>query len=313
MTTDTGGVATTPEGTAAAGEPGLGRRAVAEFTGTAALVTVVVGSGIRAEALSADPGVALLANTLASAIGLGLLVALLGPVSGGHLNPVVTLAAWWSGRRRSGSGPGVAGTGRWVPWYVVAQVAGAVAGALLADVMSGRAPGAWSRQVRSEGHLLVGETVATAGLVLLIAGLRRTGRARWTAPAVAAYLAAAIWFTSSGAFANPAATLGRSLSDSFAGIAPVSLPGFVAAQLLGALLGLALAAAVYGRERAPARRSAGGSAADVRDDRQMVTAGAGQRADGGDGRAPGQDLVDPRDREGRGPAERHAGAVDAET
>lgn len=319
MTDCVGGVAAAPEGTAAAGEPGLGRRAVAEFMGTAALVTVVVGSGIRAEALSADPGVALLANTLASAIGLGLLVALLGPVSGGHLNPVVTLAAWWSGRRRSVSGSlsvsgsGVAGTGGWVPWYVVAQVAGAVAGALLADLMFGRAPGIWSRQVRSEGHLLVGETVATAGLVLLIAGLRRTGRARWTAPAVAAYLAAAIWFTSSGSFANPAAALGRSLSDSFAGIAPVSLPGFVAAQLLGGVLGLALTAAVYGRERAPARRSAGGSAADVRDDRQMVAAGAGQRADGGDGRAAGQDLVDPRDGEGRGPAERHAGAVDAET
>ncbi|MBT2365474.1 aquaporin [Streptomyces sp. ISL-10] len=214
---------------------------MAELVGTTALVTVVVGSGIRAAGLSQDPGIALLANSLASAIGLGLLIALLSPVSGAHLNPVVTLCTWWSGERPDRAG------GREALTYITAQLAGAMAGAVLADVMFGRPPGIWSTHTRSAWHLLLGETVATAGLVLLILGLRRTGRARFAPVGVAAYIAAAIWFTSSGSFANPAATVGRSLSDSFTGIAPASLPNFIAAQAVGGLLGAGLAVLLYGR------------------------------------------------------------------
>jgi glycerol uptake facilitator-like aquaporin len=217
---------------------------VAEFTGTAALVAVVIGSGIQASALTRDTGVAQLANSLASAIGLGLLVTLLGPLSGAHLNPVVTLVAWWD-KRSGGDGVGwYEGLG-----YVVAQTAGAICGAVLAEAMFGRAPGVFATQVRAGGHLLVGEVVATAGLVLVIQGLGRTGRARLVPAAVAVYIAAAIWSTSSGSFANPAGTVGRAFSDSFAGIAPVSLPGFVAAQLAGGVLGIVLSMALYGRVR----------------------------------------------------------------
>ncbi|MFJ8583838.1 aquaporin [Streptomyces sp. NPDC093595] len=230
----------------------LPRRAVAEAVGSAALVAVIVGSGLQASGLSDDIGVRLLANSLASAIGLGLLIALFAPVSGAHLNPVVTLCVWWT-RRRARDGL----TGREAAVYIAAQLAGAVAGALLAEAMFGRAPGSWSTQVRSDGHLLLGETVATAGLVLLIQGLDRIGRASLTPVAVAAYIGAAIWFTSSGSFANPAATVGRSLTDSFTGIAPASLPGFVAAQLVGGLAGAGLANLLYGR-RPPGTEPAAG-------------------------------------------------------
>ncbi|MFJ3584913.1 aquaporin [Streptomyces sp. NPDC090127] len=230
--------------------PGLLRRAAAELVGTAALVAVVVGSGIQATALSRDVGVQLLANSLASALGLGLLIALLGPLSGGHLNPVVTLSEWWARRGEDGA-PGA----REVSVYLAAQFAGAVAGALLAEAMFGRAPGTWATAVRSDSHLLLGETVATAGLVLLVQGLRRIGRSSLAPVAVGGYLLAAIWFTSSGSFANPAGTVGRSFSDSFTGIAPASLPGFVGAQLLGALVGIALAALLYGRSEPNGSRS----------------------------------------------------------
>ncbi|WP_051794590.1 aquaporin [Streptomyces sp. NRRL S-87] len=223
----------------------LPRRIAAEFTGTAALVAVVIGSGIQASALSRDTAVALLANSLASAIGLGLLVTLLGPLSGAHLNPVVTLVAWWDGRS---GGDGIGWRGGLA--YVVAQTAGAISGAVLAEAMFGREPGVFATQVRAGGHLLVGEVVATAGLVLVIQGLGRIGRARLVPAAVAAYIAAAIWFTSSGSFANPAGTVGRAFSDSFAGIAPVSLPGFVAAQLAGGVLGIVLSVVLYGPTRA---------------------------------------------------------------
>ncbi|MBT2507810.1 aquaporin [Streptomyces sp. ISL-98] len=222
-------------------ENALPRRAAAELVGTAALVTVIIGSGIQATGLSQDDGVRLLANALASAIGLGLLIALFSPVSGAHLNPVITLFMWWS---RRGGNDGL--SRREVALYITAQFTGAVTGALLAEAMFGRMPGVWSTQIRSAGHLLIGETVATAGLVLLVHGLDRIGRAKLTPVAVAAYIGAAIWFTSSGSFANPAATVGRSLTDSFTGIAPASLPGFITAQLLGGLLGTGLAAVLYG-------------------------------------------------------------------
>ncbi|MEU6626538.1 aquaporin [Streptomyces litmocidini] len=222
--------------------PALPRRAAAEFIGTAALVAVVVGSGIRADSLSQDIGVRLLANAAASALGLGLLIALIGPLSGAHFNPVVTLSEWWSRRHE--------GKGREVLAYIAAQLAGAVTGALLAEAMFGRAPGAWATEPRTELHLLLGEAVATAGLVLVVQGLRHIGRPALAPVAVAGYIGAAIWFTSSGSFANPAATLGRSFSDSFTGIAPASVPAFAAAQLLGMLLGMGLAGVLYGTDRA---------------------------------------------------------------
>ncbi|MEU2544497.1 aquaporin [Streptomyces roseolus] len=232
----------------------LPRRVTAEFTGTAALVAVIVGSGIRADSLSQDTGVRLLANATASALGLGLLIALLGPLSGAHFNPVVTLSEWW-GRRREQEG-------REVLAYVTAQVAGAVAGALLAEAMFGRTPGSWSTEPRAALHLLLGEAVATAGLVLVVQGLRHIGRPQLAPVAVAGYIGAAIWFTSSGSFANPAATVGRSLTDSFTGIAPASVPAYACAQLLGMLLGMGLASVLYGTDRAaaeprkaPARRT----------------------------------------------------------
>ncbi|MFI6490366.1 aquaporin [Streptomyces sp. NPDC050564] len=223
----------------------LGRRAVAEAVGSAALVTVVVGSGIQATELTRDVGVQLLANSLATVFGLGVLIALLGPVSGAHFNPVVTLAAWLTGRR---SRDGL--TGRDVAAYVPAQTAGAVVGAIVADAMFGKPLVQWSTHDRSAGHLLLGEVVATAGLVLLISGLARTGRAQFGPVAVASYIGAAYWFTSSTSFANPAVTVGRAFTDTFAGIAPGSLAPFIAAQVVGAALGLGLVTVVFGRSAA---------------------------------------------------------------
>ncbi|MFB7589938.1 MIP/aquaporin family protein [Streptomyces sp. NPDC056169] len=221
--------------------PSLRRRTAAEFIGTAALVAVIVGSGIRADSLSQDIGVRLLANAAASAVGLGLLIALIGPLSGAHFNPVVTLSEWWSRRPEHG--------GREVLAYIAAQIAGAVTGALLAEAMFGRAPGSWATEPRSALHLLLGEAVATAGLVLVVQGLRRIGRPGLAPVAVAGYIGAAIWFTSSGSFANPAATLGRAFSDSFTGIAPGSVPSYAAAQILGMVIGLGLAGVLYGTVR----------------------------------------------------------------
>ncbi|MCW7946473.1 hypothetical protein AAW14_31920 [Streptomyces hygroscopicus] len=220
----------------------LGRRVVAEAVGTAALVAVVVGSGIQATELSRDVGVQLLANSLATVFGLGVLIALLGPVSGAHFNPVVTLAAWFTGRR---SGDGM--TAREVAAYVPAQLAGAVGGAILADAMFAEPLVKWSTHDRSAGHLWLGEIVATAGLVLLIFGLTRAGRAHLAPVVVAAFIGAAYWFTSSTSFANPAVTIGRAFTDTFAGIAPASVAPFVAAQLVGAAVGLGLLSAVFGR------------------------------------------------------------------
>lgn len=215
-------------------------RAAAELVGTAALVAVVVGSGIQATGLTQDVGLQLLANSLATVFGLGVLIALLGPVSGAHFNPVVTLAEWWTARR---GGAGV--TARETAVYVPAQVAGAIAGAILADAMFGEPLAKWSTHERSAGNLLLGEVVATAGLILLIFGLARTDRLRFAPVAVASYIGAAYWFTSSTSFANPAVTVGRAFSDTFAGISPSSVPGFIGAQLAGAVVGLALVALIF--------------------------------------------------------------------
>ncbi|MFJ6778072.1 aquaporin [Streptomyces yangpuensis] len=218
------------------------RRAVVEGLGTAALVAVVVGSGIQATELTRDTGVQLLANSLATVLGLGVLIAFLGPVSGAHFNPAVTLAAWFTGRR-TGDGPAL----RDVAAYVPAQVAGAIGGAVLADAMFGRPLVQFSTHDRWAGHLWLAEVVATAGLVWLVFGLARAGRAHAAPVLVAAYIGAAYWFTSSTSFANPAVTIGRAFTDTFAGIAPASVLPFLAAQLVDAAAGLALVAVCFGR------------------------------------------------------------------
>ncbi|MFJ3793338.1 aquaporin [Kitasatospora sp. NPDC090091] len=242
----------------------LARRAAVELAGTAALVAVVVGSGIQAAGLSHDTGVQLLANSLATVFGLGVLITLLGPVSGAHFNPAVTLAAWWAGRR-TGDGP----TPREVAAYLPAQVAGAIGGAVLADAMFGEPLVRWSAHDRSAPHLWLGEVVATAGLVLLVLGLGRVGRAHLAPVVVSSYIGAAYWFTSSTSFANPAVTVGRAFTDTFTGIRPASVLPFVTAQLGGLVLGLALVAVLFGRP-APAR---GGVEPAAQPDRPLAAAG----------------------------------------
>ncbi|GAA4710926.1 MIP/aquaporin family protein [Phytohabitans rumicis] len=219
----------------------LWRRAIAELVGTALLVTVVVGSGIMAANLSpGDVGVQLLENSIATAFGLAVIILVVGPVSGAHLNPVVSLADWWLGRRtRAGLAARDLGV------YIPAQVAGAIIGAVLANLMFDLAAVDWSSKARDEPYLWLGEVVATCGLVLLVFALARSGRAAVAPAAVGAYIGAAYWFTSSTSFANPAVTVGRAFTDTFAGIEPASVPGFVVAQLVGLLVGLGLLAALY--------------------------------------------------------------------
>ena len=224
----------------AGGGLGLARRMLSEAVGTGLLVTVVVGSGIAATNLTPNnPGLQLFYNSTATVLGLTVLIVMFGPASGAHFNPVVSVADWWLGRR-AGSGL----SGRDVGAYTVAQGVGAVAGALLANVMFD-VPTTLSTHDRSDWHLWLGEVVATAGLVALIFALARTGRGAWAAPAVGAYIGAAYWFTSSTSFANPAVTVGRMFSDTFAGIAPSSVPAFVMAQLVGGAVGVGLVRALY--------------------------------------------------------------------
>jgi arsenate reductase len=217
------------------------RRLLAEFVGSALLVTAVVGSGIAAAQLSpSDVGLQLLENSIATAFALAVLILLFGPASGAHFNPVVSLADWLLGRRPR---TGISGLNALA--YTVVQTLGGIAGALLANMMFDRRVLEIATKHRlTTGHLL-GEVVATAGLIALILALARTGRAGLSAAAVGAYIGAAYWFTSSTSFANPAVTIGRMFSDTFAGIAPGSAPGFVIAQIIGAVIGLALVMALY--------------------------------------------------------------------
>ncbi|WP_426227149.1 aquaporin [Pseudarthrobacter sp. DSP2-3-2b1] len=216
-------------------QPPLWRRAVAELLGTALLVTIVVGSGIAAQQLSpGDTGLQLLQNSTATVLGLTVLILMLGPVSGAHFNPAVSLADWFLGRR-SNSGLTLPELGV----YVAAQTAGAVGGSVLANAMFDVGTSISAKERATPGHLLA-EVVATAGLILLIFALAATSRGVLAAPAVGAYIGAAYWFTSSTSFANPAVTVGRIFSDTFAGIAPGSVPGFIGAQLVGAALGVGL-------------------------------------------------------------------------
>ena len=216
------------------------RRLLAEFLGTGLLVTVVVGSGIAAQQLSPDDvGLQLLENSTATVFGLAVLILMLGPVSGAHFNPVVSLADWFLGRRTR-AGLTLPDVGA----YTVAQCAGGIGGALLANVMFDAGQHLSTKDRIGGGHL-VGEVVATAGLLMLIFALVRTRRGLLAAPAVGAYIGAAYWFTSSTSFANPAVTVGRMFTDTFAGIAPASVPGFVLMQLLGAAVGTGIVLALY--------------------------------------------------------------------
>ncbi len=205
----------------------LPRRLLGEALGTALLLAVVIGSGIMAERLSGGHvGVALLANTLATVGGLYVLIEVFGPVSGAHFNPAVSLVMAARGALEKSA----------LPPYIVAQLAGAACGAWLAHAMFDLPLAQLSTKVRSGPGQWIAEAVATAGLLLVIL---RAPPAR-VAAMVAAYIGAAYWFTASTSFANPAAAFGRMFSDSFAGIAPTSVPGFVIAQLAGAGLGVAL-------------------------------------------------------------------------
>ncbi len=205
----------------------LPRRLLGEALGTALLLAVVIGSGIMAERLSGgNVGVALLANTLATVGGLYVLIEVFGPVSGAHFNPAVSLVMAARGALEKSA----------LPPYIVAQLAGAACGAWLAHAMFDLPLAQLSTKVRSSPGQWIAEAVATAGLLLVIL---RAPPAR-VAAMVAAYIGAAYWFTASTSFANPAAAFGRMFSDSFAGIAPASVPGFVIAQLAGAGLGVAL-------------------------------------------------------------------------
>jgi glycerol uptake facilitator-like aquaporin len=221
--------------------PSLPRRLLAETVGTALLVAVVVGSGITAERLSpGQTGLQLLENSTATVLGLAVLILIFGPVSGAHFNPVVSVSDWALGRRTGTGLPRME-----VFAYSTAQVGGAIIGAGLANLMYELPAVQTSQHHRATSATLLAEVVATAGLIALIFALARSGRGALSAAAVGAYIGSAYWFTSSTSFANPAVTIGRMYSDTFAGIAPASVPAFVLAQFVGAGLGAALVLALY--------------------------------------------------------------------
>jgi glycerol uptake facilitator-like aquaporin len=205
-------------------EPPLARRLLAELLGSAFLAALVIGSGIAAQTLSpSDVGLQLFENAVATAMGLASIILTFGPVSGGHFNPVVSLADATFG--------GI--SWRDVLAYIPAQVAGCVLGAISANGMFALAAVSISTHHRATGAHLFSEAIATAGLLLVIFSLARTKRLGTAPAAVGAYIGAAYFFTSSASFANPAISVGRMLSDTFAGIAPTSVPTYVLAQLLG--------------------------------------------------------------------------------
>jgi arsenate reductase len=215
------------------------RRASAELVGTGLLVTAVVGSGIAATRLSPDDvGLQLLENSIATALALGALILIFGPVSGAHFNPVVSIADWWQAHR---TGTGL--SSRDLAAYVVAQMIGAIGGTVLAHLMFGLPAVTISTRQRNGGGLWLAEIVATTGLLLLITAVTHARRTTLAPVAVGAWIGGAYWFTASTAFANPAVTIGRMFTDTFAGIAPTSAAGFVVAQL--AAVGVAVAAITW--------------------------------------------------------------------
>lgn len=216
--------------------PDLARRLLAEFLGSALLAAIVIGSGIAAARLSPnDTGLQLMENAAATATGLFAIILMFGPVSGAHFNPVVSLVdAAFGGL-----------TWRDAAAYVPAQIVGCVAGAVLANGMFGEAAISISETHRATGAHFLAEVVATIGLLLVIFSLARTGRGTTAPAAVGAYIGAAYFFTSSTSFANPAITVGRMFSDTFAGIAPASVPAYVVAQLIGGAGAVALIRTLY--------------------------------------------------------------------
>jgi arsenate reductase len=224
----------------------LGRKALAELVGTALLVAAVIGSGIAASRLSpGDVGLQLLENTLATVGVLVAVILALGPASGAHLNPVVTLADRFLGGLST----------RDAVAYVAAQLAGGALGAVVANLMFSEPAVQLSTKDRLTGATALGEVVATFGLLVVIFGVVRSGRVPAAPFAVGGYLGGAYFFTSSTSFANPAVTVARTLSDTFAGIAPASAPGFVMAQGVGAALAVACVLALYPSVRDVASRA----------------------------------------------------------
>ncbi|MGB7051005.1 MAG: aquaporin [Acidimicrobiales bacterium] len=220
------------------GEAALWRRLIAEFLGSAFLTTVVIGSGIAAQRLSpGNTGLQLFENAAATAAGLVAIILMFGPVSGGHFNPVVSFvdAAFGGLRWRDAAA------------YLPFQVAGCVVGAVVANVMFSLSAIELSTRHRASPAHFLSEVVATLGLLLVIFSLARSGRSRSAPAAVGAYIGAAYFFTSSTSFANPAITIGRMFSNTFAGIAPSSVPTFVAAQVVGGLVALGMILVLYSR------------------------------------------------------------------
>jgi glycerol uptake facilitator-like aquaporin len=217
--------------------PPLVRRLTAELIGTAFLVAGVVGSGIMAERLTDDPGLRLLQNAAATAGVLVALILALGSASGAHFNPAVTLVDRFFGGVDTPTALG----------YIAAQLLGAIVGAVTANLMFDLPAIEWSTTDRSAANLWFAEGVATLGLLVVIFGVVRSGRSAVAAFAVGGYIAAAYYFTSSTSFANPAVTIGRAFTDTFAGIEPASVPMFIVAQLAGAAVATALVLVIYPR------------------------------------------------------------------
>jgi len=222
----------------------LSRRLAAEALGTALLVATVVGSGIMAETLTKDVALALLGNTLPTGAILVVLITILGPISGAHFNPAVSIAEASQGGLPAGD----------LAAYVPAQLAGAYVGVAVADAMFGEPVFAWSTHVRAGLPLALSETIATFGLLAIVLGGARR-RPDAVPFAAGAYITAAYWFTASTSFANPAVTLARSLTQTFAGIRPADAPGFIAAQIAGMALGLVVARLLAPDDASTAPRS----------------------------------------------------------
>ena len=253
----------------------LGRRLIAEFLGSAFLAALVIGSGIAAQRLSpGQTGLQLLENAAATAAGLFAIILMFGPVSGGHFNPVVSFvdAAFGGLSWRDATA------------YLPAQVAGCIGGAVLANLMFALPAVSISAKHRASPAHFLSEIIATLGLMLVILALVRSGRSQSAAAAVGAYIGAAYWFTSSTSFANPAITIGRMFSNTFAGIAPSSVPSFIGAQIVGGILAVVVIKVLY-----PAITPA--DAANVIVPHRDATRAAAQAAH--DGTSPSADRPDP--------------------